>query len=392
MREAVDNRQRAEGGRQEAPVARLCVIALVGGLVGCATTTVAYRTPAAAWIGVETTGLRVMVVGDFLDRAPDDQSARQSLISRLLFGPTTSPPRRLRTPQGMGTRGGSLLICDQGIPDVLEVDPTTGRVRSRTRIEHRPACPVDACEDDAGNLMVADAAGRTVRVYDGTGRLRQEITPPGEATAAFRPTSVVVREGVLFVADAGNRGVQRYDLSRAEWIDPWPAGPHVARWGAPTGLAFARDGTLLVTDIVQSVVHRVAADGTPLAPLGRPGRQFGELVRPKDVAVTPGGWILVTDAARQAVVIFDDQGACVAELAGRSGWSGWTLPHGVIALSPEAEAALQKDVSPTGTEHKSSPTGYRSAVVVSDTLGTPSLTLLWIESFSISENHDERTP
>jgi hypothetical protein len=174
------------------------------------------------------------------------------------------------------------------------------------------------------------------------------------------------------VGDAGERHIDRWDRNGREWLDPLspPAGyPPVI---APTGLAMTADGMLLIADAISARVLRFSPDGRWLKPIGRPGRQDGEFVRPKQVCVSGGGLILVTDAGRQSIVVFDAEGRFVTEVREREGtWVGMTMPAGLLALTPQQLPVTLRE----SRDQSAVPEGY---VVVSDSLGRNSLVLLGV--------------
>ncbi len=309
-------------------------------------------------------------------------------IERFLYGPNTYGKTVLRNPQGIVLAGERLLVCDQGHLDVVAINPATGKSTFWCDGDHRPRCPVAICTDDARRVYIADTTFRSVLVYSPLGKFIEELSPSQAADRRFRPAAVLVHGELLYVGNLGDRWVDRFDLGRRQWLEPIVpmGGPHLL---APTGLAMTADGTLLVVDAIGGRVHRMATDGRWLQPIGRPGRAEGQFVRPKQVCVTASGLILVSDAGRQSVLVFDADGRYVTEVHGQNAaWPGWSLPMGLLAMdgaqwraatnpSPRDKAAsggqpeVEADEAASGTDAD----GY---VIVSDSLGGDSLTLLRI--------------
>lgn len=311
--------------------------------------------------------IAVEVYGGLID--PAAQATSQSTWEKILFGPRSSGQRWLRTPQGLTSNGEQLWVCDQGYPDVLKVSLQNGAVHNSTARAHRPTAPVAATRDDTGNLYVVDAARRSVLAFSMDGQLAEELTGPA-AQSAFEPSAVAVRGHTLFIADRANQAIARYDLANKSWSSPLVStrGPSLV---IPTGLAFTTDGVLLVTDGILGIIHRIDENGNSLEPFGRRGREQGQLMRPIGICTTPGGRIVVADAARQSVVIFDAAGQPVVDLhRGTDAWSGWTLPTGVACLAAMPQA-MQDDVL------QSRPGEW---IVVSDMLGKCGLTVLHVVS------------
>lgn len=293
----------------------------------------------------------------------------QKTWERILYGPQESSKRALRTPQGLATDGHYIWVCDQGFPDVFQVDPQSGNIRSATARTHRPASPIALARDDSGNLYVADATRRAVLVFGPDGRLQYELAADASGQP-FEPTALLVRNQQLFIADRSHCQISRYDLATRTWNAPLAPPPESDGLAVPTGLAMTQDGVLLIADAMLGVIHRVDAQGTWLAPIAQRGRGTGQLVRPIGVCCTPSGLIAVADAARQSVAIFDGDGTHLIDLSGGdNGWRGWTLPMGVACLSEKpGVAGLATDQGEVQSEW----------IVVSDMLGGSGLTLIGI--------------
>jgi hypothetical protein len=140
-------------------------------------------------------------------------------------------------------------------------------------------------------------------------------------------------------------------------------------------LAVTPGGEIAIADAVRGQVFRVRLNGQWLDPMGRPGREAGEFVRAKQVASSSQELILVTDAGRQSMLVFDrhGRGRFVMEVHEQADkWRGWTLPAGVVALDPADVPTLCGRLSERGLPI---PDGF---VVVSDSLGFDSLTLLGV--------------
>lgn len=314
---------------------------------------------------------RVHVYGNFSSLLPTFDAT--PAIDRFLYGPNSVGKAALRNPQGMTMGGGQLLVCDQGYQDIVAVDLNTGRSQPWCDPDHRPRCPVDISVGAGGRVYLADTTLRAVVVYDLRGSLIEKLVPGTGAGDHFRPSSLRIRDGVLYVGDLVGRCVARYQLSERRWLDSLTPPARQGRMIAPVGLAFSTNGTLLVADAVEGKVFRVNADGQWLEPIGRPGRGAGELVRPKQVACTPGGVVLVADAGRQSVLVFDQAGRFVTEIHEQArNWAGWTLPMGLLVVQP-VELPTVDSLIAAGSAGR--PSCY---VIVSDSLGPDSLTLLGV--------------
>jgi sugar lactone lactonase YvrE len=372
----------ARSGEQEnrsvppGPRARPSGVALLCGLWLAALSGCAAVAPApAAWgpkasFPDETAVPRVTVYGGLIENLPAyDQTPA---LDRFLYGPSDVGQTLLRNPQGMALAGGRLLVCDQGQPDVVAIDLSTGRSTRWTEDAHRPPCPVDVKAGADGRVYVADTTLRQVLVFDERGRFVEELSPAQRER--FRPVAVVEHRGILYAANVGDRQVDRFDLSRRQWMSPLRAPADKPLLVAPTGLCMAGD-VLLIVDAMRGCVNRVDMNGQWLPPIGRAGREAGQFIRPKQVCCAAGGLILVSDAGRQSVLVFDGDGRYLTEVRDHEkGWTGWTQPMGLLAAGPaELSGLLARHGKDGGAEAE----GY---VIVSDSLGGVSLTVLAVVS------------
>ncbi len=87
-----------------------------------------------------------------------------------------------------------------------------------------------------------------------------------------------------------------------------PDAPEEAILSEPLGVETAADGTRFVLDGKDCRIVRFAADGTGLGSFGRSGEGPGEFTGPGDLALLPGGEVLVTDRGRMRLSRFTPDG------------------------------------------------------------------------------------
>lgn len=133
-----------------------------------------------------------------------------------------------------------------------------------------------------------------------------------------RPAAVVGDDdGRLFVSDTSRGAVFVFDEKAGRlqvWDRAGPAQPFVS----PSGMAVAADKGLYVADAELGIVVRLAADGQPVAEIGR-----GLLRRPTGVARDPAsGRLYVADTYAHEIKVFDDSGRLVHVIGRRGGGPG----------------------------------------------------------------------
>lgn len=257
---------------------------------------------------------------------------------------------------------GTLFIADLGNRRLRRASLTMGRISTDAGFGEVDASAVAVAAD--GAVWVADAVrgvvlGRrdhgAVTTIAGNGGLG--VTGDGgAATAAFlsEPSSLARdAEGNLYIAEAGAHRVRRVDATsglistaagtgRDGYFGDGGPATHAALSG-PQGIAFDREGCLLIADTGNHRVRRVARDGTitTVAGSGRDGLADNgvialdvDLGRPSAIAANADGNVFVAQGWYGLIHRIDASGA-LATITGRR--SGGPLLDGKPAVSGHVE-------------------------------------------------------
>ena len=141
---------------------------------------------------------------------------------------------------------------------------------------------------DSDRIQKFDPDGEFITQWGGTGREDQKF---------LRPQSLAISGTTLWIADACNHRIQRYDISEStpRWIDTWgQQGDAPGQFHYPYDLALLDDGGVLVCEYGNQRIQRLAADGSPRAIWGAPGVEVGQLYQP---------WGLVVDSKRRVHIL-----------------------------------------------------------------------------------------
>jgi sugar lactone lactonase YvrE len=114
--------------------------------------------------------------------------------------------------------------------------------------------------------------------------------------------SAVDKEGNLWVADSGNKRVQRFYGSSGEFISKFVG------VGGAAGIAIDSSGNLLVTDTINSRVQKFNSKGELLSSFGTAGSGNGQFNNPEAIAIDSGGNIWVVDTGNNRVQKFNASG------------------------------------------------------------------------------------
>jgi streptogramin lyase len=171
--------------------------------------------------------------------------------------------------------------------------------------------PFDVAVNPDGSIWVADSKG--VQKLDAAGELLAQVDPSVVPLArAVDSTS----DGTVFVAGHGAQ-VLVFDPDGQAAGTLGEAGRDPGQLHDPVSVAVASDGAIYVADAGNRRVEKFAPDRSHVATIGGPGQGRGEFSRPWSLAVGPSGDLYVSTADDYLIQRFDSSGAYV-ESFGRS--------------------------------------------------------------------------
>jgi len=234
------------------------------------------------------------------DLQPFAEASSKLLRYRLL----REIPLELRQPRGIAAGpDGRLYVCGDRVLLVLD---RNGDVVQRRELEGEPTC-VAAGGDGTIYVGMQDH----LEVLDPAGGIRSWPDLGAEAIV----TSIAVTAGGVFVADAGNRAVLRFDTG----------GMLVGRVGADFRIpspyfdvASGPDGTLWVADTGRQTLRHYTAEGRLLGAWGKASLDidaFGGCCNPAHVAVLPCGSLVTSEKGLLRVKVYEPDGKMTAVVA-----------------------------------------------------------------------------
>ncbi|HSY41453.1 MAG TPA: hypothetical protein VLA79_18070, partial [Polyangia bacterium] len=247
-------------------------------------------------------------------------------------------PGQFVNPFGVAVHGARVYVVDDNnnriavlTRDLRTVEEWSGE--GRFHLSYIRAAAVDA----AGRLYVADTGNERIVAFTGAGRgLRAFGTPgitPGQLIAPLAVTAD--RAGQVLVAETyGSRSpVYLFDdalryRTRFERGGGAIIGSH---WFGPSAAAFARDGSIWITDPRNDIVRHLGLRGEFLGSVGDPAGAPSSLLDPQSVAVAPPGAAYAGD-----VYVADSGHGHIARFAGDGrplGTLGSGLLHEPLAVA-----------------------------------------------------------
>ncbi len=153
---------------------------------------------------------------------------------------------------------------------------------------------------------------------------------PGADERLFsEPRDIAVdQEGNAYVADTGNRRIQKFD-DHGEFLLAWSGGEE--NFVEPLAVVVASQGQVLVLDSEPGWIYRFTTDGEPLGRFGGPEAQ---LFHPRGMAVDAQDNIYIADTGGCRIIKYDIQGNRLTQFGDKGSGPGQLLEPTDVAIGP----------------------------------------------------------
>lgn len=186
-----------------------------------------------------------------------------------------------------------------------------------------------AVDDERRRVFLADAAHKQIFVLDQEGRYLDSWGPAG---GFQRPAGLVVdAAGRLLVADAMGGVVYVFNADGTLATTVRSKVNPDGRFNRPLNVAVGPNGEILVLDAFAFRVEVQDAKGELLGTIGQLGDAAGYMARPKGLAVDRDGHVFVSDSAFDNIQVFDMAGNLLMFWGGAGRPAGqFNLPAGLF--------------------------------------------------------------
>lgn len=162
--------------------------------------------------------------------------------------------------------------------------------------------PVALDEDEAENLYVCEYGGNDrVQKFDKHGKFLLEFGKFGTGEGEFqRPSGIIWRDHTLFIVDAFNNRVQRYD-DQGKYLGLLGGSDRQAELNYPYDLSMNPAGELFIVEYGGNCVTRLSPKGDLLGRFGQPGSNVEPFSTPWGITLDNSGRIYVADTGNRRV-------------------------------------------------------------------------------------------
>jgi DNA-binding beta-propeller fold protein YncE len=214
--------------------------------------------------------------------------------------------RSLNKPYGISIYKGKIYICDTMLGGLIIVDLNNSTFENFIpKGMGQLKKPINCFTDSDGKLYVTDTERQQIVVFDANGNY---VTSFGEKEEV-KPIDVNVDKKNIWVADLKNHKVMVYDKFnyKFKYSIPGENPDSAATLYSPTNLSIINNN-IYVSDFGDFNVKVYSKDGKYERTVGSYGRNLGQFVRQKGIAVDRDENLYVVDAGFENVQIFDKEG------------------------------------------------------------------------------------
>jgi DNA-binding beta-propeller fold protein YncE len=177
-----------------------------------------------------------------------------------------------------------------------------------------------AVSRDGDAWFVADGPTGEVRRFDDQGRPTGVIRPQGEISRCGGIAAA--RNGDLLLTDVDAGEVLRLTIDGRVIARAGGRGVDPGMFNRPTAVAEDPDGTVWVLDVLNFRVQHLDSRLHHLGQFGTHGDGSGHLALPRGLAVDPDGHLYVSDAQFDLIQLFDPDGRLLLTVGRRGDGNG----------------------------------------------------------------------
>ena len=270
-----------------------------------------------------------------------DITGKRSAFMEYVLG--EEQQQAINKPYGITSRPGKIYICDTMLGGLEIIDlKNSGFEFFQPEGLGKLRKPINCFVDANGMLYVADAERNQIVIFSQNGNYLAAFGIGEEG----RPTDVAVQGEYIYVADIRNHSIAVIDKDSRKVIRRLPELEEGEEGflNQPSNL-FIRGHRIYVSDFGDFKIKIYDLEGNYLSSIGSYGRQTGQFVRPKGIAVDEQNHLYVVDAGFENVQIFNPNGELMLYFGGAYKTPGDMWLPAKVAVDYENTAYFQNYVN-----------------------------------------------
>ena len=245
----------------------------------------------------------------------EELESKRGGFEAFVLGEEPTAKRAVQKPYGIAARDGVVYVCDTKGLSLCRLD---FRNRSFSVVGSsgpgRLRKPLNIVIDPLGYKFVVDSDRKQVVVFgpDDAYVTAFDVPPP------CHPVDVALFENEVYVLD-NDEDCQIVVLDRQSGkVIRTIGGPggQPGQFKLPNSIAVSPDGFVYVSDTHNWRIQKLTRDGKPVWVKGEPGYRLGQFGRPRGIRVGPDGTVYVVDGATEIVQMFDPEGQTLMRFGG----------------------------------------------------------------------------
>jgi len=210
-------------------------------------------------------------------------------------------------PYGVSTTPGKIYVCDsQRTVMIFDLEQKQFYRMEGTRGLGKVVQPMNISIDSEGNKFVSDPVRGEVLMYDS----KDMFVKGFQSSVKWKPLDAEPFEGLLYVADSLNKKIIVFDIGTGNPVRELgqSSEDETENLAMPTNVSINKDGLLVISDAGRFQLVLYDRDGHLIRTIGKLGTNLGHFSRPRGVTVDRDGIIYAVDATFENVQIFREDG------------------------------------------------------------------------------------
>ncbi len=317
----------------------------------------------------------------------DELEPKKGALAEYVLGQEPALKRAIQKPYGIAVHDGVAYVCDTKGLSICRMDFrnhsfTTFGVSGPGRVRK----PLNIAIDARGYKFVVDAERKQIVVFGPNDQYvtAYDVPPPSH------PVDIAIYEDELYVLDNDDTcQIIVMDRTTGKVVRSIGGpGGEPGKFKIPNSLAISPDGFLYVSDTHNWRIQKLTRDGKSVWEKGSPGYTIGQFGRPRGIRVGPDGTVYVVDGATEIVQMFDPDGQTLMRFGGPGDTPGSLGLPSTLAIDTSALPAFKEFV------HKDFDAKY--LLFVASQFGDHLVSVYALGSFppgyQLSESQVERLP